>query len=73
MDLRPWLEREAFAMDHLLDYSVEFLHVALNRHADHVATAPQVVGGPAAGSTLDAPPDGWTRSTRTTFVAVAGD
>ena len=65
-----WLEREAFVMDHLLDYSVEFLHATVLREADHVATAPPVAAGPAAGSTPDQPPDGWMRSTRATFAAV---
>jgi hypothetical protein len=68
---RWWLEREAFVMDHLLDYSVEFLHATILHETNGVVTAPAVAPGPAAGSTPDTPPGGWMRSSRATFVAVA--
>ena len=63
-----WVERESFAMDHVAEYSVEFLHAALVQPAGPIGSAPPVASGPPAGSTPDDPPDGWTRSTRATFV-----
>jgi hypothetical protein len=65
-----WLERETFAMSHVLEYSVEFLHASLV-HDGRIVNAPPVPPGPAAGSTPDGPPGGWTRSTRATFVREA--
>ena len=67
-----WLEREQYAMDHVLEYSVEFLHAALIRADDSIVKAPPTTGGAAAGSTPDGPPSGWSRSARATFVPSSG-
>jgi hypothetical protein len=66
-----WLEREAFAMSHVLEYEVTFLDTALVREGGALAAAPWPAPGARAGSTLDAPPDGWVRSPRATFVREA--
>lgn len=65
-----WLERERYAMDHVLEYSVEFLDAALVRTAGAIENAPPHASGPLAGSTRDGPPDGWTLANRATFVPV---
>jgi hypothetical protein len=64
-----WTEREAFAMDHVLEYEVTFLDAAIIRDGGDVPPiAPPPAGGDRAGSRADGPPDGWGRSTRATFV-----
>ena len=66
-----WIEREAEAMDHVLEYCVEFLHADLLHADDTLVKPPPTIGGEPAGSNLDGPPDGWGRSTRATFVPLA--
>jgi hypothetical protein len=63
-----WLEREAFAMDHVLEYEVTFLDAVLVQEGGTLADTPWPAPGDPAGSTPDAPPDGWVRSPRATFV-----
>jgi hypothetical protein len=63
-----WLEREAFAMNHVLEYDVSFLDAALVRESGTLGAAPWPASGASAGSTPDDPPDGWVRSPRATFV-----
>jgi hypothetical protein len=63
-----WAEREAFAMDHVLEYEVTFLDAALIRDGGNVIAIPWPAPGEPAGSRADGPPDGWDRSTRATFV-----
>ena len=63
-----WLEREAFAMDHVLEYAVTFLDAALIRAGGELIPAPWPAMGESAGSHADGPPDGWVRSARATFV-----
>src|SRR3954453_10783368 len=63
-----WRDREASAMDHVVDYDVTFLDAALIRQGGDVAPAPWPASGDPAGSHADSPPDGWVRSSRATFV-----
>ena len=63
-----WLEREAFVMDHVLEYEVTFLDAALIRDGGSVIAAPRPAAGDRAGSNADGPPDKWVRSSRATFV-----
>ena len=63
-----WSEREAFAMDHVLEYDVTFLDAAIVREGGELAARPCPAGGERGGSRADAPPDGWSPSTRRTFV-----
>jgi hypothetical protein len=63
-----WLDREAFAMDHVLEYEVTFLDAALIREGGTLTATPWPATGEPAGSRADGPPDGWERSTRATFV-----
>ena len=63
-----WTEREAFAMDHVLEYDVTFLDAAMIREGGEVVAVPWPASGAPAGSHADGPPDGWVRSTRATFV-----
>ena len=66
---RWWTEREADAMDHVLEYDVTFLDAAIVREGGTVTPiAAPAAGGESAGSHADGPPDGWVRSTRATFV-----
>lgn len=63
-----WLERESFAMDHVLEYEVTFLDAFAIRVGGAVGAAPWPATGEPAGSHTDGPPDGWVRSSRATFV-----
>ena len=63
-----WAERESFAMDHVLQYDVTFLDAAIVREGGELAAQPLPAPGEPAGSGADVPPDGWSRSTRRTFV-----
>lgn len=63
-----WLEREAFAMDHVLEYDVTFLEAAVIRDGGTVTPVAWPARGEHAGSHPDGPPDGWVRSSRATFV-----
>ena len=62
-----WLERETFAMDHVLEYDVTFLEAALRREGALVEVEPSS-DTRRPGDHEDGPPDGWTASTRRTFV-----
>jgi hypothetical protein len=62
-----WVEREAFAMDHVLEYDVTFLDATVIRDGAPTA-APWPPTGDRPGSIADGPPEGWTASTRRTFV-----
>jgi hypothetical protein len=63
-----WLDREAYAMDHVLEYDVTFLDAFAIREGGSVIAAPWPASGEPAGSHAGGPPDGWTRSSRSTFV-----
>jgi len=63
-----WREREAFAMDHVLEYEVTFLDAAIVREGGALVDLPFSAGGPPGGSSGDSPPDGWSSSTSRTFV-----
>jgi hypothetical protein len=63
-----WVEREAFAMDHVLEYAVTFLDAAIIREGGKLSPMPWPPRGEPAGSREDSPPDNWRPSTRRTFV-----
>jgi len=63
-----WTEREAFAMDHVLEYEVTFLDATLVREGGELVAQPFPAVGERAGSRADGPPEGWAPSTRRTFV-----
>ncbi|HKB28508.1 MAG TPA: NIPSNAP family protein [Candidatus Limnocylindrales bacterium] len=63
-----WVEREAFAMDHIIEYDVTFLDAAIVRQGDDLVAQPCPAPGEAAGSRGDSPPDDWVQSRRSTFV-----
>ena len=63
-----WIEREAFAMDHVVDYDVTFLDASLFRDGGVLTAAPWPASGELAGSRGDEPPDGWQPSSRARFV-----
>ncbi|HYX12709.1 MAG TPA: NIPSNAP family protein [Candidatus Acidoferrum sp.] len=65
-----WVEREAFVMDHVIEYEVTFLDAAVIRDGGEVSAAPWPAEGEPAGSHADGPPDGWVRSARATFVPI---
>lgn len=66
-----WLERQTFAMDHVVDYDVTFLDAALLREGGEIVdVAPG--RGERPGSRGDAPPDGWVRSSRAVYVRDPG-
>jgi hypothetical protein len=65
-----WVEREAFAMDHVLEYDVTFLVAAFHRDGGELTAARWPGEGEPAGSRADSPPDDWAPSTRRTFVPV---
>ncbi len=62
-----WIEREAFAMTHVIEYEVTFLDAVIVREGPLIHT-PWPAPGVRAGSNPDGPPEGWVTSTRTTFV-----
>jgi hypothetical protein len=66
-----WVERETFAMNHVLEYGVTFLDAAIVRAGDAAAVTWPAAGEPA-GSRGDGPPEGWITSTRRTFVRGRG-
>lgn len=57
-----WLEREDVAMDHVLEYSVEFLDTALVRSAGPLEPVAVDRAGERGGSRGDTPPTGWVAS-----------
>lgn len=63
-----WTEREAFAMGHVLEYEVTFLDAAIVREGGELVSQRYPAHGEPAGSRPDTPPDGWSPSTRRTFV-----
>jgi len=63
-----WTEREAFAMDHVLEYDVTFLETTMHRDGGELVSVPWPMSGERPGGRADGPPDGWTASTRRTFV-----
>jgi hypothetical protein len=63
-----WNERESFAMDHVVEYDVTFLDTTMHREGGALVAVPWPVAGERPGSRADSPPDGWTASTRRTFV-----
>jgi hypothetical protein len=63
-----WTEREAFAMDHVVEYEVVFLETVLHRDGGQLTAVPWPVDGERPGDRADAPPDGWRASTRRTFI-----
>ena len=63
-----WREREAFAMGHVIEYDVTFLHAAEVREGGYMVRTPWPGTGKRPGSAGDSPPDGWTSSTRRTYV-----
>lgn len=63
-----WVEHEAFAMDHVLEYDVTFLDTAIHREGGRLVDVPWPHSGERPGSRADGPPDGWVPSSRRTFV-----
>jgi hypothetical protein len=63
-----WIEREAFAMDPDIEYDVTVHETTTHREGGSLVPVPWPVSGERPGSRLDGPPDGWTPSTRRTFV-----
>jgi NIPSNAP len=57
-----WLEREDWAMDHILEYSVEFLDTALVRGEGRLESLAMDGAAERAGSRGDTPPTGWAAS-----------
>ena len=68
-----WAEREAAAMDHVLEYEVSFLDAVVQREAGTLIVQSWPPDGERPGSRVDTPPDAWTTSTRRTFVRVQPD
>ena len=62
-----WAERESFAMAHILEYDVTFLDAAIVRDGASLLAQPCPAPGEPSGSRGDSPPDGWSRSSRSTF------
>jgi NIPSNAP protein len=67
-----WTEREAFAMDHVVEYDVTFLDAVIVREGGQPTAVAWPASGEAAGSRGDGPPDGWAASTRRTYVPAPG-
>jgi hypothetical protein len=68
-----WTEREGAAMDHVLEYEVTFLDSVVQREAGTLTVQSWPPDGERPGNRADTPPDGWTASTRRTFVPVQPD
>jgi hypothetical protein len=66
-----WNEREAYAMDHVIEYDVTFLDAAIVRTGDELLELSFDPLTEPAGSRGDAAPDGWQASTRRTNVRQA--
>jgi hypothetical protein len=62
-----FLERESFAMGHVLEYVVTFLDATLVRDGGPLRTV-AFQEGERPGSRGDSPPTGWDASTRRTYV-----
>ena len=63
-----WTEREAFAMDHVIEYDVTFLETAIHRGGGRLIDVAWPPAGERPGSRGDSPPDGWIASTHTSWV-----
>jgi hypothetical protein len=63
-----WVRREAFAMSHVVEYDVTFLDTVIVREGGALHDLPWPATGERPGARADSPPDGWTPSTRRTFV-----
>jgi len=63
-----WTEREAFAMDHVIEYDVTFLEATMHHAGGELVAVAWPLVGERPGSRSDTPPDGWTSSNRRTFV-----
>ncbi len=63
-----WTEREAFAMEHVVKYRVEFLDTALVRRDAGLVDVPVNLATERPGSRGDSPPDGWVASANRSFV-----
>jgi hypothetical protein len=63
-----WQENEATAMDNVLEYDVVFLDTVIRREGGAMTILPWSIDGERPGTRPDGPPDGWTVSTRRTFV-----
>jgi hypothetical protein len=63
-----WGEREAFAMDHILEYEVTFLDATAHRDGGTLTFLAWPIEGERPGGRGDGPPEGWVASTRRTFV-----
>jgi hypothetical protein len=59
-----WAQQQAFAMDHV----VVFLEATMHRDCGELDSVPWPLAGERAGSRPDGSPEGWTASTRRTFV-----
>jgi hypothetical protein len=66
-----WLEREAFAMSHVIEYEVTFLDTAFVRRDSGLASQRISLDSEQPGSRGDAPPDGWAASTGRLFAPSA--
>jgi hypothetical protein len=54
-----WLEHEDFAMDHVVEYRVEFLDTAIVRRESGLTEIPIDLASERPGSRGDDPPAGW--------------
>ena len=63
-----WLEREEFAMDHVIEYHVEFLDTAIVRRDAGLVDVPVDLAAERPGSRGDEPPTGWVAGAARTWV-----
>ncbi len=63
-----WRAVESGAMADILEYDVTFLDAAFVHPGGDLEAVPWPAGGAPAGSMKDDPPEGWIRSSRSTFV-----